>query len=192
MPFGHRWLDPEFLMFFDTLLLLPNLVRCRYHPIFIFKGQSSYRPSHKLREMEADGAPGWDLELFFFSWGVQESNVTLASLIRKKKNLIFFGADWHVRSTGERWYKPFHSKSTLKNCSRGGRWIGLCRSHRLEASFLLLCPFPSCPPVRLLSCIQHSLGSPPGTQDTSPSAEIPMTTFLKAEICNHFDGTQGS
>lgn len=170
-------------MFFYTLLLLPNSVRYRHHPIFILKGQSSYGPSPKLCEMEADGAPGWDLELFFFfSWGVQESNVTLASLIRKKKKtwFFFFGADWHVWSTGERWYKPFHSKSTLKNCSRGGRWIGLCKSYRVEASFLLLCPLPSCPPIRLLSCIRYSLGSPPGTQRHIPFRRNPYDNIPKS------------
>lgn len=146
--------------------------------------------SVKWRQTEPQGGI-WNF--FFSSWGVQESNATLASLIRKKKNPIFFGANWHVRSTGEHWYKPFHSKSTLKNCSQGVRWIGLCKSYRAEASFLLLCPLPSCPPSQVAVLYLTLSGFPSGdSKDTSPSAKIPMTTFLKAEICNHFDGTQGS
>ena len=136
--------------------------------------------SVKWRQTEPQGGI-WNF-FFFFSWGVQESNVTLASLIRKKKKnvIFFFGADWHVWSTGERWYKPFHSKSTLKNCSRGGRWIGLCKSYRVEASFLLLCPLPSCPPIRLLSCIRYSLGSPPGTQRHIPFRRNPYDNIPKS------------
>lgn len=99
---------------------------------------------------------------------------------KKTRDFFFFGADWHVWSTGERWYKPFHSKSTLKNCSRGGRWIGLCKSYRVEASFLLLCPLPSCPPIRLLSCIRYSLGSPPGTQRHIPFRRNPYDNIPKS------------
>lgn len=80
-------------MFFYTLLLLLNWVRCRHHPIFILKGQSSYGPSPKLWEMEADGAPGWDLELFFFFSPEVFKRVMWPwhpSLGKKKQNVIFF------------------------------------------------------------------------------------------------------
>lgn len=56
-------------------------------------------------------------------------------------------------------------------------------------------PFlPPAPPPSQVAVLYPTLsGFPSGdSKDTSPSAKISMTTFLKAEICNHFDGTQGS
>lgn len=80
---------------FDILLLLPNMVHCRHHHIFIKRGNLALGHNQNSYEMEADGDQGWDLEWNLFSYCIQEGNVTLASFIKK----LIFGADWHVWST---------------------------------------------------------------------------------------------
>lgn len=61
----------------------------------------------------------------------------------------------------------------------------------------LMPPFSSCapsPPAPSWVAVLYLTlsGIPTGTQDTSSSAEIPITTFLKTKLCYHFDGTEGS
>lgn len=161
-------------MFFNTLLLLPNLVRCGHHPIFILKGQSSYGPSPKLREMEADRAPGWDLELFFFPPEVFKRVMRPwhPSLGKKKKPnffLVLIGMSGPQVSIGIN-----HSirKALWKIVPEGvdGLVYANHTEQRPPSSSCVPSPPAPCPPprVRLLSCIRHSLGSPPGTQKTHP------------------------
>lgn len=56
-PVGHRWLGPGF-MFFDILLLLPNMVQCVYHHILSEGAMWLWaitKPHMKQRQMETKG-----------------------------------------------------------------------------------------------------------------------------------------